>query len=123
MMLLLLVVDAAIVLAWAALWIRHQLRQRAAMRACRVCGCTDDRACITALGPCHWIGADLCSACPTPTDVHPRRDAAPSLLRHMHRSPRAASQRDADAHGLAATGWAASPPPPKRGGGGSSPSG
>lgn len=33
-------------------------------RACRVCGCTDDRACVdAATGPCHWVAADLCSAC------------------------------------------------------------
>ena len=30
---------------------------------CRVCGCTDDRACVTEFGPCHWIAKDLCSAC------------------------------------------------------------
>lgn len=28
--------------------------------ACRVCGCTEDRAC---LGGCEWVEADLCSAC------------------------------------------------------------
>lgn len=36
-----------------------------AARACRVCGCTQDRACDdpeTGTG-CHWIEADLCSAC------------------------------------------------------------
>lgn len=27
---------------------------------CRVCGCTDDKAC---LGGCHWVEHDLCSAC------------------------------------------------------------
>lgn len=30
-------------------------------RACRICGCTDDRACDTAGGPCHWVETDLCS--------------------------------------------------------------
>lgn len=30
------------------------------VRACRVCGCTETRACR---GGCHWIGKDLCSAC------------------------------------------------------------
>lgn len=29
-------------------------------RACRVCGCTQNRAC---LGGCWWIDIDLCSAC------------------------------------------------------------
>jgi hypothetical protein len=30
------------------------------MRRCRICGCTEDRACP---GDCEWIGPDLCSAC------------------------------------------------------------
>ncbi|HXA68858.1 MAG TPA: hypothetical protein VNW24_00310 [Stellaceae bacterium] len=29
-------------------------------RTCRVCGCTDDRACP---GGCSWIESTLCSAC------------------------------------------------------------
>jgi hypothetical protein len=29
-------------------------------RACRVCGCTQDRACSP---PCWWVEWDLCSAC------------------------------------------------------------
>jgi hypothetical protein len=33
------------------------------MRTCRVCGCTDDNACVGLDGPCYWIEADLCSAC------------------------------------------------------------
>jgi hypothetical protein len=35
-------------------------------RACRVCGCTEMscRQCIERTGvPCHWVEADLCSAC------------------------------------------------------------
>ena len=35
---------------------------------CRVCGCTDAdcRKCIEKTGePCHWVEADLCSACQT----------------------------------------------------------
>lgn len=32
-------------------------------RKCRDCGCTDDRACMTATGPCHWVERDLCSNC------------------------------------------------------------
>jgi hypothetical protein len=31
-----------------------------AIRACRVCGCTEDSACE---GGCHWVGPDLCSQC------------------------------------------------------------
>jgi hypothetical protein len=30
------------------------------MRSCRICGCTDDRACP---GGCAWVAEDLCSAC------------------------------------------------------------
>lgn len=32
---------------------------------CRVCGCTDDNACLDGgTGPaCHWVEEDLCSAC------------------------------------------------------------
>jgi cytochrome c5 len=34
------------------------------LRSCRVCGCTDARACWDwETGPCHWVAADLCSAC------------------------------------------------------------
>lgn len=29
-------------------------------RKCRVCGCTDDRACPEG---CYWVEADLCSEC------------------------------------------------------------
>lgn len=34
-------------------------------RRCRVCGCTEFRACIDrdTAQPCHWIADDLCSAC------------------------------------------------------------
>jgi hypothetical protein len=35
-------------------------------RACRVCGCTDDRACP---GGCTWIATDLCSRCTTDTEM------------------------------------------------------
>lgn len=38
------------------------------MRSCRICGCTDDQACVTEAGPCHWVGADLCSACDVDDD-------------------------------------------------------
>lgn len=30
---------------------------------CRVCGCTQDRACETDNGPCDWAEVDLCTAC------------------------------------------------------------
>ena len=32
--------------------------------ACRVCGCTNERACVDIeLGPCWWVEDDLCSHC------------------------------------------------------------
>lgn len=31
-----------------------------AVRACRICGCTDLNACP---GGCSWVGKDLCSSC------------------------------------------------------------
>lgn len=40
------------------------------IRSCRVCGCTDDRACVDPVTgiACHWLPArspadDICSAC------------------------------------------------------------
>lgn len=37
-----------------------------APRRCRVCGCTDDKACVAkGRSRCHWIADDLCSACPS----------------------------------------------------------
>lgn len=38
-------------------------KQKQPVRKCRVCGCTDDKACHTEDGPCHWVEPDLCSAC------------------------------------------------------------
>lgn len=35
-------------------------------RTCRICGCTENdcRQCVEKTGhPCHWVSADLCSAC------------------------------------------------------------
>lgn len=37
--------------------------QKMELRACRICGCTDDQACE---GGCYWVEADLCSACLNP---------------------------------------------------------
>lgn len=34
------------------------------VRACRQCGCTDEKACVDEAGtPCSWVEPDLCSAC------------------------------------------------------------
>ena len=45
------------------------------VRKCRVCGCTDDRACE---GGCYWVEEDLCSQCAADVDevdvfLDPRR--------------------------------------------------
>lgn len=42
------------------------------MIECRECGCTDDNACMTVYGPCHWVELDLCSAC---VEVKPKEEA------------------------------------------------
>jgi hypothetical protein len=47
------------------------MKQAQKVRRCRVCGCTDDdcHQCIEKTGvPCHWVEADLCSACADETD-------------------------------------------------------
>ena len=43
----------------AAQLLADMFGRRFTMR-CRVCGCTDDRACE---GGCYWVGACLCSTC------------------------------------------------------------
>ena len=40
--------------------VSSQIRAFFAVRSCRVCGCTDNRACA---GGCCWVEYDLCSAC------------------------------------------------------------
>lgn len=42
---------------------RTKKRARPAEPECRVCGCTQQRACLTADGRCYWVEPDLCSAC------------------------------------------------------------
>jgi len=36
------------------------MKKKPKIRKCRVCGCTDDRACK---GGCYWVAVDLCSKC------------------------------------------------------------
>lgn len=45
----------------AAVELIVELYKRAGVRVCRVCGCTEDRACV--LG-CTWVEEDLCSSHP-----------------------------------------------------------
>jgi hypothetical protein len=41
----------------------NQERVKAQERACVICGCTEQKACMTHEGPCHWVVDGLCSAC------------------------------------------------------------
>lgn len=48
-------------------------------RRCRVCGCTDDNCmeCVLKTGhPCHWVEADLCSACADQISSQPEKLAS-----------------------------------------------
>lgn len=42
---------------------RSELLNLLPIRSCRICGCRDERACVTNGVPCHWVGPDLCSSC------------------------------------------------------------
>ena len=46
-----------------ALQARRAGEVAAPVRACRVCGCTDDQACVGSGRPCSWAGPDLCTQC------------------------------------------------------------
>lgn len=52
------------------------MNETLAIRACRVCGCTeaDCSACVALTGaPCHWVEHDLCSACLVPRRIQRKR--------------------------------------------------
>lgn len=57
-------------------WELPQL-QEAKIRRCRICGCTDDHACMTDEGPCYWIEDGLCSACADRGGYPPEEDDIP----------------------------------------------
>jgi hypothetical protein len=40
--------------------VAHDLLKLAGIRACRLCGCSEEDACD---GGCSWAGPELCSAC------------------------------------------------------------
>lgn len=49
---------------------KHQIKGQGLHRTfqrgiCRICGCTDENACLTTVGPCAWVDKEhtLCSAC------------------------------------------------------------
>jgi len=46
---------------------KNQSEAEIKIRRCRICGCTDDHACVTEEGPCYWVEQDLCSACASKT--------------------------------------------------------
>lgn len=62
-------IDAAAVLIKTVL--RARRLRLGQVRACRVCKCTDDNACVLTVNAkptsppitCHWVEEDLCSAC------------------------------------------------------------
>jgi hypothetical protein len=39
--------------------------------SCRVCGCTEENACVTLNGPCQWAEEDLCTACVERAQANP----------------------------------------------------
>ena len=58
--------DAALALAYGKLF--YRMRNKGFSLAgieckCRVCGCTQELACIKDGQACHWISTNLCSAC------------------------------------------------------------
>jgi hypothetical protein len=55
-----------------------------APRHCRVCGCTDDAACVNADGEtCCWVAQDLCSACEPDAEMSPEELACMVGLKGM----------------------------------------
>lgn len=52
---------------------------------CRVCGCTDDNACITDKGSCSGVFPDLCSACVVEVPAGPNEKLASWLVEKMCR--------------------------------------
>lgn len=44
-------------------------------RACRVCGCTDQDACVLGRSACSWVDVDLCSRCHGPRRLTRRQRA------------------------------------------------
>lgn len=53
-----------------ALALEQQILAGGVARRCRVCGCTQDHACVDdEHGPCWWVEPDLCSHCGEPLIV------------------------------------------------------
>lgn len=63
-------------------------------RKCRVCGCTEERACATDAGPCHWVEVDLCSAC---VGVHKRPPMTSADIQALQAMPLLKIEMDAGA--------------------------
>jgi hypothetical protein len=48
----------------------RDLSPLAVLAHCRICGCTDEHACLDdEVGPCWWLEPDLCSHCGEPAIV------------------------------------------------------
>ena len=61
--------------------VRALATRRGVVTACRVCGCTDDRACD---GGCSWAEADLCSRCaPAAASDRAAQALGAALARHV----------------------------------------
>jgi hypothetical protein len=54
-------------------------------RTCRVCGCTDERACIhiETEATCEWAEADLCTACLPDSEGWSHPNDQPSTLKDL----------------------------------------
>ena len=68
--------------------------QGPALRSCIACGCTNDAACSTPVGPCFWLTApdepvQRCSACP-PVSLLDQRRRETRVLREREARDRAA---------------------------------
>ena len=79
-------------------------KRRADSRQCRICHCTDAEACVTDDGPCHWIEADLCSAC---AGVAIAQEITEERLRQVEVEGYSLAHDDAHRHGELAMAAAA----------------
>jgi len=58
-----------------SVWYGNPTITRTTPRKCRICGCTDNRACMSSRGPCYWVEPDLCSGCVVTASVLESIDA------------------------------------------------
>ena len=60
---------------------------------CRICGCTEDDACVIDGEPCGWVERDLCSGCVDAADAQDAAFFAESFAR-MPVEPEPGFQQD-----------------------------